>query len=474
MRRVLPGLVLGSTLMLLEALWLGAWLRWLAAMAGDLRPAGPLTLLALGLCAYWLSRLLLSLRIDLRLARQLSLAAGGLAFLAAARSNLYPRLAWPLWSLAWPRQLATDLSASLAGLNSAGLLGLTVGFLWWRGLRQASLPITARRARRAVATALTALALLGLLAAVLRPVALVPWVYAAMACAILLLALARLHEVGQEHGGTPADYGPTWLGLVGLATASVLGGVALLGSIISTEAAADIARALEPLPTVLKRLTVLGLLLIGSILGRFTEWLALRIRALVDLQRLLEQMGERPLAGQELAGELSGPVGAGPPLWLQNGLRIGLLLAISWILLRILSRAMRRYLERGVDDAPLGELGGGASAGRLLADLRDGLKGLAAGVKGAIAGLSGGQRGVRALYARMLDLMAERRLARRPEQTPDEFQPQTVAELPGASEALAALTAAYVEARYAEREPDAETLGQLRAAWRRIRETARG
>ena len=472
MRRVLPSLLLGSLLMLLEALWLGAWLRWLAALAGDLKPAGLLTLLALGLGAYGLSRLLLATRIDLRLARRLALAAAGPACLVAARWTLYPRPAWPLLSLDWPRQLALDLVASADGLNSAGLLVLTTAFLWWRGLRQASLPLGLRRVRRSVATALAALACLGLLAAVMRPVALLPWVYASMACAIVLLALARLDEVGREHGGRPADFGPAWLALVGLATAAVLGGVALLGSIVSPEAASDIARALEPLLTLLKRLLLLVLLGIGTVLGRFTEWLALRIRALVDVQRLLEQMGERPLAGQELARQLPGPPGEGPPLWLQNGLRIGLLLVVVWLLLRILSRTMQRYLAQADAAAPLGERGGGLSAGRLLADLREGLLGLAAGA--TRLGRGGGRTGVRALYAGMLDLMAERQRPRRPTQTPAEYQPQTLAELPGASDALAALTAAYVEARYAEREPDAARLDQLKAAWRRIRETARG
>ena len=102
MRRVLPSLLLGSLLMLLEALWLGAWLRWLAALAGDLKPAGLLTLLALGLGAYGLSRLLLATRIDLRLARRLAAGEDVVvpepSLRGTARTVKPRRPARPVWS----------------------------------------------------------------------------------------------------------------------------------------------------------------------------------------------------------------------------------------------------------------------------------------------------------------------------------------------------------------------------------------
>ncbi len=466
-------LLLGGSLMLLECLWLGAWLRWLAAMAGDLRPAGLPSLLFIGLSAHFGTRLLLALRIDLARARLLSILAALVVLLLAARWTLYPARVWPLSATGWIRDLAAQLAAAAGDFNSAGLLLASLVWLWWRGSRSGSLPITLLRARRAAGWALAALGLLSLLAATTRPVALVPWIYGALAAGLLLLALARLDEAGRAYGGSAVDFGPAWLGLVGGATAALLGAVAFLASLISEDAASDLARALEPLPTVLRRLAVMALAVVAGLAGRIAEWLAERLSGLLNIQGFLDWMAQQQPAEptDDLADAADALVGSGAPIWLQNGLRILLLVLAIWILLRLLAGAMRRYMDAGDEREGAGEAGGGLSAGRLAADLREGLSRLAGRV-GGLADRLGRRRGVRGLYVRLLTLMEARRAARRPPQTPREFQPVPEGQMPEARDEIDRLTEAYVRARYGEREPDAEELAGLREAWRRIRRSA--
>lgn len=470
-------LLLGLSVMLLEALWLGAWLRWLAGiLPGDLRPAGPLLLIAMGWLAFLLVRALLALRIELSAARAIALVAAGLAYLLLARAMLFSGPDWPLLEGGWLIQLGRDLLRSPGAVNSAGLLAATLVWLSWRGARYASLPISSLRVRKAVVLAMLALLLLGGLASLGPPLALAGWIYASMASALVALALAKLEEASRDFGGSGADFGPTWLWIVAATTAALVGAVALLASIVSPEASAELARALQPLTAPIKRLLVLALLVVGALVGRLANWLSALLRRWIDAELFAEilaesgqRLGEVPESGAAIAAEA-----AAQPLWLVNGLRMTILFLLVWLAARLLSRSLRRYLQERDPAAVVGQAEGGLSSARLGADLRAMLRSLAAGASAAGRRLASRRGGVRGLYQGLLGLMAERDRARRPGQTPDEYRAVPSSELPAAARDVDALTEAYVALRYGEREPDPADLQRLREAWRRIRSAARG
>jgi hypothetical protein len=462
--------------MLLESLWLGAWLRWLATiLAGDLRPVGPLALILSGWLAFLLVRTLLALRFEFAAARAIALLAAGFGYLLVARAMLFSSSAWPLLDGAWLIQLGRELLRSPGEPNSAGLLAVTLVWIWWRGARYASQPITSLRVRRAVYGSLLALLVLGGLAAMGPPLALAGWIYASMASALVALALAKLEEASRDFGGSGADFGPTWLLIVASTTTALVGAVALLASLVSPEAAAGLARALLPLTAPIKRLLLLAVLVVGAVGGRLAEWLSALLRRWLDADRFADFLAE---AGQRL-GEVPGSGGAAAaevaaqPLWLVNGSRLILLFLLVLLAAHLLSRTLRRYLVDRDPQAVVGEAEGGLSAARLGADLLASLRGLAAAAGVAGRSLWPRRTGLRGLYQELLGLMAQRDRARQPSQTPDEFRRVPAEAFPEATADVDELTEAYVALRYGEREPEPAELQRLHAAWRRIRAAAR-
>jgi hypothetical protein len=76
-------------------------------------------------------------------------------------------------------------------------------------------------------------------------------------------------------------------------------------------------------------------------------------------------------------------------------------------------------------------------------------------------------------YLAMVRRGGEYGIAREPDQTPYEYQLKLQASLPEINRDLAALTEAFVEARYSRHEISEDQVGLVRRWWERIRRTLR-
>ena len=80
---------------------------------------------------------------------------------------------------------------------------------------------------------------------------------------------------------------------------------------------------------------------------------------------------------------------------------------------------------------------------------------------------------IRYYYLSMLRRANERGLARRPNQTPREFEPHLAARLPEAEADVEALSEAFIEARYSAHPATPEQANQVKQAWRTVRQALR-
>ena len=76
-------------------------------------------------------------------------------------------------------------------------------------------------------------------------------------------------------------------------------------------------------------------------------------------------------------------------------------------------------------------------------------------------------------YLSLVRRAGELGVRRRPAQTPSEYEPVLASELPDVEAELAALTDAFVEARYSPRPVDPEAPSRARALWSRLRAAMR-
>jgi hypothetical protein len=465
---------LGLALVTLDALWVGAWWRWLAA-AGlrglqPLRPPGMLATVGIGLTAILVTRLLLRSHGRVGRLRVLSIGAAILTFLVISRVTVY-RFGYPP-DASWLLRLPTDLFGNTLLTPSARILAVTTAFIWWRGTRYGRLRPTPAVTRHSVGLALVALAGLAVVVRLTYAVDLGPWILAALVVALAALALARLEDATAGYGGTGAAFGPTWAITLAGAVVAVLAVAAALTPVLSLAAARALFAALAPLPAVIVRVALVVLVELGQavllLIARAYEWL---FRMLGNSLPNSSQV--QPPLPQELQPPGLDEVLTQVPVWLQVVVRVaiaGLVIALTALLL---ARSLRRYrgLEHGGELAERQSL---LSARRVAEDLAAAWHSAVATARAAVGRIRPGPGGVRGIYADFLQLMAGCGVRRQPARTPNELCPRAASALPEAAGEIRALTDAYVAVRYGEHDPGPDELATVREVWHRIQRVADG
>jgi hypothetical protein len=458
-------LLLGLSLVTLDALWLGAWLRWLAAAGRPgSSPPGLVATITIGAVAFIATRLLLSSRASISVARVATLALGATTVLLIARMTLYgfePAAQGMLVG-----RFVDDLTRAGDPSWGARMLVACAAFLWWRGIRYGRLRVRPVHVRRSVGLALSAFALVAVATRYSYPVDLAPWILGALALSLVALALVRIEEASRGYGGTTAEFGPVWVGALFTAVAAVALLAVLLAPVLSIEAARAAIAAIKPLPEVIY--TILALLVLKAAEAIFA--------VIASVYELLSELYGEP-------GEMFRPNGAesaqqeapqwdladsSAPKWILDVVRWGLVLAGALVVATILGRALRRYEDREEPER-LARRESDLTIGRIVQDLAESLRSAMDDLSGAVRGVADRPSGVRALYGQLLRLMADQGLGRRPSQTPYEYEPRPSGHLPESAGDIGDLTSAYVLARYGEREPDGSRLAALQDAWHRIR-----
>jgi hypothetical protein len=388
--------------------------------------------------------------------------------------------------LAWLTTLGNDLLSGSPRVEYLfGLLALT-GYLAWRGLRLGFDPSTldVLRVRFALSVAVVVAAVAaaavvrgpgqGVLAgrlAVLLPLEIF--------VGLVTLALARMSDAAGDNAGWTSEAGQRpWLSLA-LALSGIILGVALaLSLVVSYD---NLIAALERLGPV------------GQALAAGLQWLIYGFAYLLNfifsgffdfvnglLSRNSRRISPPPPSPPILCsnGKTSAPQSACPAQHLPPAigiavsvLLVALILALLIGLAYFIYRALRlvRSHTRTEDEFEEREsLDGRALLGAQLRGLLGGLR--RRGPTGGEEALPAGS--ARRLYREVLRMAAALGLGRQPAETPDEYARRLAGttDAVGAEEAsdLAALTAAYDQARYGESEPEGERQRAVHAQGERL------
>jgi hypothetical protein len=347
-----------------------------------------------------------------------------------------------------------------------------LGF-WWRALVHAQVPLDRRRIHGLAARSVAAVAVLALVAELTQPVSLGPFVYGAAFCGLVALAGAAILDTRRGQAPGSAELGSTWRITVASWSLGVIALAVGLTALFWRGLGIQLLEASRTLWSRIESLIIAAVILLGWVGGWMSQAVArllgpdfaLHLMELAQrIQRMLPMPPETPADSARAEAGIA---------WLAGALRSLLFLAILVLAATLLLRALRRAGVEADSDVVLGEPEGGPNMQRLGADLRDLVARLAAGARAALAGRGARRRGVRALYARLLALLAARGTLRAPATTPDAFLPTAGAALPDAGADITALTAAYVRVRYGEADPDEAQVQALRKTWERIDRAAR-
>jgi hypothetical protein len=286
---------------------------------------------------------------------------------------------------------------------------------------------------------------------------------------LLAIALTRIEEVARTRSGGAAPFNLKWVAT--LATTLVVAGVTVLlvGQVITV---GTVRWLLRPFATLLHVVLFLVVMLITTLV----------MQVLPLLQWLLGDisLGKMEEAMQDLR-ELTSPVPQPEDVaetsllnpQIQEALWVSFVVLVLLVALWLLVRSFRRWRmsEYASPGAVRESVDAEATLAEDLADyLRDQWRRLRELDLHRLFQRLGQEMGsVRAIYASLLALLAAADHPRQPEQTPYEFQPLAEEVLPTREAEIAAITEAYVRARYGELETSPEELARLQEAWQRVR-----
>ncbi len=451
-----------------EVCWFTPWFMALTPVTVELPDTVALAWVAgLILAPLALARLLHALRLKLRIQRWVHAMALALAGLFALRGLVYVGAAIPLGELL--RRSLTSFTQPLNFLPNELVILVVVLFLWWRGLRlgQAapSVALAGLRFRAGVVIFVVFLFFFNLY--ITRDIT--PYIVAFFFFGLMAVAMARLEEVSRLRGGQAAPLGRAWLGVLGLATAAVIGAGAIVTRLLAGPLPGQVLGWLSPVWLILIALIALILSLFVAALAALVKFVAsfipnIDLSFMAQVEGRLEQIRE---GISRLEGSLS------PEVMRFAGILQGIALAVVLVLMLIgVVRTVRRLqgavLQRGEGSEAL-------ITGNLLAAVWRGLRDEGAGGLARLVRRSGPGWGllatlsIRRIYAQMARLAAARGYPRAPSETPYQYLSSLARAFPDGIDQARLITEAYVNVHYGELPETPEGLAAIRAAWAELR-----
>ncbi|MDA8219068.1 MAG: DUF4129 domain-containing protein [Dehalococcoidales bacterium] len=477
--------VLPLGLAVVDLCWLYPWLLvwgWAVDHSGGVRLLSPFSAFVLLLAGQLATRYVLGRGWTLARVRLLLIGLGLLVVLLIVRLEHYPAAPG---DLTWLGAFGADLLAFFSG--SPPVIAACVGLLlWWRGMANGRSAVNYEGMNSVFALGLVANVLFLLLTLFMTPVE--RGLLEERAGVFLLfyflaglptLALARLDSVRERsrtREGASQLGNWQWLGvLLGLVLGLIIFALLVGGVLSSSVVGAVIAPLLAAAGEAFWFVSSLVIWAIAILLAP----LMYLIRLLAPPLALPEATPEPDFDPSQL-GDSQATVMALPPEVLL-ALRVVAVAALVGVALLLLARTISRrrdwsiaadYLEEHDSVWTWRSLRDG-----LLARLRAWLAALRRPARGSAdrplaasdvePARATSALGIRQIYAQLLRLGASLGLRRRPSETPYEHLPALAGRLVP-PEDLAAITAAYVEARYGALPPSEARVQEVREAWRRV------
>lgn len=451
-----------------EVCWFTPWFMALTPVTVELPEAVALAwVTGLILAPLALTRLLHALRLKLRIQRWAHAIALVLAGLFALRGLVY--VEGPIPPIELLRRPLTSFTQPLNFLPDELVILVVVLFLWWRGLRlgQAVPSVALAGLRFRVGVVIFVVFLFFFNLYITRDIT--PYIVAFFFFGLMAVAVARVEEVSRLRGGQVAPLGRAWLGVLGLATAAVIGVGAIVTGLLAGPVPSQVLGWLSPIWLILIALLALILSLFIAALAALVEFVAgfipnIDLSFMAQVEERLEQVRESiSRLGESLPPEVMRFAG------ILQGVALAVFLALILIgVVRTVRRLQSAALRRG-------EEGEALIAGNILAaawrGLRDeGASGLARLVRRfglgreLLAALS-----IRRIYAQMARLAAARGYPRTPSETPYQYLSDLARAFPDGIAQARLITEAYVNVHYGELPETPEGLATIRAAWAELR-----
>lgn len=451
-----------------EVCWFTPWFVTLTSVTVRLPVAAALAwVFGLILAPMALVRLLHALRIKLPIQRWTLAVSLVLTGLVALRGLVYTnRSVSPAQLL---RQPVESFTNPLNILPEELVILLVVLFLWWRGLRLGqdtpSVAVAGLRFRAGVAIFVVFLFFFSLY--ITRD--LTPYVVAFFFFGLMAVAMARVGDVARLRGGQGAPLGRSWLGVLVLATAVVIGAGAGLTGLLAGPLPGQVIGWLSPLWLILIAILTFIMSIFVSILVALVEFVAsfipnIDLSFMAKLEESLQQLREGlARAGESVSPEAIQVVGNLRGLAMFACLGV-LLISVVLTLQRLQNIQSRR------DEHTESALTRRALAAGLRSLLDEGVGGLA-----RLARRFGLGRelwmalSIRRIYAQMARLAAARGYPRTPSETPYQYLPSLARAFPDGEAQTRRITEAYIGVHYGELPETREDLAAIRAAWAELR-----
>lgn len=290
---------------------------------------------------------------------------------------------------------------------------------------------------------------------------------------LVTMGLARLEEVSTIRQSTPVAVRSalwTWLtvGVAALAAAMGLllvpffagGGLAQVLEWVQMALGALVVLLVTALLVLLVLLAMLMLPLLMLFFDMDWAWLSQGLAAGLEMLQNLDNILINP----------DNP-GFAPTPEMARSIWLGMLIFVAVLIVGLVTwtslRQRRRRMQAGLGTE---ERGTAEDLGEREPSLLERVRQRVAGVRtpSRRAALT-----IRAIYARLTRLAAQRGYPRWLAQTPYEYLPQLDRALPGCAEEVRTITQAYVLAHYGQVPDRPEELERVRRAWRRVREVTR-
>ncbi len=368
------------------------------------------------------------------------------------------------WGLAWLRDLARLQTGGIGGLV---LLGVAL-YAWGRGISLAQGHLGTDKVGYYLRVGVVAWFWFYIRGLAARDDTPAGWVFLFFFLGILAVGLARVEEVHQEKGALRSPFTASWLLILAGSALGVLG-LAFLGTRTFSRSAAGRAwLALAPLGRVLYWLLYQVIRALFWLVGPLLNWLHAALAPAAE--RLTAMPVPLPTPFAQPATQPQGlPPSVQAALWALAALGA---LAVVFLVVAGLRRREAEGLANTQAEATWEAAPGGGDEG-----LGPALRRLGQRLTRALSSRPRGAYGlgsVRQIYASLLHLAAGHGVPREEAETPYEFGGRLDRALPGVEGEVAAITEAYVQARYGGRRASAEEVEALRARWQRLRETVEG
>jgi hypothetical protein len=441
-----------TALLLMESLWVYAFVAFFVAAIADGGRPSPLGAAAVVFASFAISRLLQLSELALGVVRIWGIFLSFLIFYAVIRIDFFGD--WRLWDFSWADSLFFNTEATVRQRVDAAFGVPALWGFWVRGVLRGQQRTGFDDVIGSFAVGVCVIAFVELFAAgtsdVPRAVAVVPVPFVAIG----LLAIALSHAARSEDEFS-RSFAPTWIVAVGGAVV-LLAGVALLFVLVDYSwAAGRLGDLVEAIGWVVAQVFYYVTLPILWVIEQMFIGISYLVDELWGAQRRTELT-----PAEEEQEQQEQPEPKQLPAWAQLLSRILIGGAIVTALIVGTALMFRRYVRRS---APEGVKESIYSEGRLAMDLGNMLGSLLGRLRPNLH-FGGPQLDpARRLYFDVLKAAGERGVERRSGETPLELSPRLEREF--AAETPQRITQVFDDVRYGALPPPAEEVQRLRLEW---------